>query len=79
MVGWRRARIRVPANYTCLRPGPPGVIDKLDKGEPVDPTSYYFRMNPIFETSSTRYDWINRLIAVGTGIRLPDGSRLQYL
>ena len=41
--------------------------------EPVDPTSYYFRMNPMFETSSTRYDWMNRVIAVGTGVRLPDG------
>jgi hypothetical protein len=58
--------------YTCLRAGPPSVIEKLDKGEPVDPTSYYFRMNPIFETSSKKYDWMNRIIAVGTGDQLPD-------
>jgi hypothetical protein len=38
-----------------------------------DPTSYYFRMNPMFETSSKKYDWMNRIIAVGTGDRLPDG------
>jgi hypothetical protein len=38
-----------------------------------DPTSYYFRMNPIFETSSTKYDWMNRIIAAGVGHRLPDG------
>ena len=59
--------------YTCLRAGPPSVIEKLDKGERVDPTSYYFRMNPMFETSSKKYDWMNRIIAVGTGVRLPDG------
>jgi Protein of unknown function (DUF3237) len=59
--------------YTCLRAGPPSIIEKLDRGEPVDPTSYYFRMNPMFETSSKKYDWINRIIAVGTGVRLPDG------
>jgi hypothetical protein len=59
--------------YTCLRAGPPDVIEKLDRGEPVDPASYYFRMNPLFETSSRRYDWMNRIIAVGTGNRLPDG------
>lgn len=59
--------------YTCLRAGPPSIIEKLDKGESVDPGSYYFRMNPIFETSATRYDWINRILAIGTGHRLPDG------
>jgi hypothetical protein len=59
--------------YTCLRAGPPSVIEKLDKGEEVDPGSYYFRMNPIFETSAPQYDWINRIIAVGVGHRLPDG------
>jgi hypothetical protein len=59
--------------YTCLRAGPPRVIEKLEMGEEVDPGSYYFRMNPIFETSSKKYDWMNRIIAVGTGIRRADG------
>jgi hypothetical protein len=59
--------------YTCLRAGPPNIIEKLDKGEEVDPGSYYFRMNPMFETSSRKYDWMNRIIAVGTRVRLPDG------
>lgn len=59
--------------YTCLRAGPPGVIEKLDRGEPVDPTSYYFRMSPFFETSSVKYGWMNRIISVGTGHRLADG------
>jgi hypothetical protein len=59
--------------YTCLRAGPPGIIEKLDRGEPVDPGSYYFRMTPIFETAAPQYDWINRIIAVGTGHRPPDG------
>jgi hypothetical protein len=59
--------------YTCLRAGPPSVIEKLDKGEEVDPSTYYFRMNPIFETSSKKFDWMNRIIAVGTGVRRADG------
>jgi Protein of unknown function (DUF3237) len=59
--------------YQCLRAGPPSVIEKLDKGEVVDPRSYYFRMNPIFETSSPKYDWMNRIIAIGIGHRLADG------
>jgi hypothetical protein len=59
--------------YQCLRAGPPSVIEELDKGEAVDPTSYYFRMNPLFETSAAKYDWMNRIIAVGIGQRLADG------
>jgi Protein of unknown function (DUF3237) len=59
--------------FRCLRAGPTSVIEKLDQGEPADPTSYYFRMNPMFETSSKRYDWMNRIIAVATGVRLADG------
>jgi hypothetical protein len=59
--------------YQCLRAGPATVIERLDKGENVDPTSYYFRMNPMFETGSSKYDWMNRIIAVGVGHRLPDG------
>jgi Protein of unknown function (DUF3237) len=59
--------------YQCLRAGTPDLMERLDKGEDVDPTSYYFRMNPMFETSSKKYDWMNRIIAVGIGHRLPDG------
>jgi hypothetical protein len=59
--------------YQCLRAGPPSVMEKLDKGEAVDPTSYYFRMNPMFETSAPEYDWMNRVLAIGTGHRLADG------
>src|SRR5580658_3478557 len=59
--------------YQCLRAGAPDVMERLDKGEPVDPGSYYFRMTPIFETAAPQYDWINRIIAVGIGHRPPDG------
>jgi hypothetical protein len=59
--------------YQCLRAGTPEVMGSLDKGEEVDPASYYFRMNPMFETSSRKYDWMNRIIAVGIGHRPPDG------
>ena len=59
--------------YQCLRAGPSNVLEKLDKGEAVEVGSYYFRMNPVFETSAPKYDWINRIIAVGVGHRLPDG------
>jgi len=59
--------------YQGLRAGPQEVFERLDKGETVDPAEYYFRSNPLFETSSLKYDWLNRIIAVGLGHRLPDG------
>jgi hypothetical protein len=59
--------------YQCLRAATPDVMERLDKGEDVDPGSYYFRMNPMFETNSKKYDWINRIIAVGIGHRPPEG------
>jgi hypothetical protein len=59
--------------YQAFRTGPLGVLEKLDKGEAVDPGTYYFRMIPIFETSAARYDWLNRIVAVGIGHRRADG------
>jgi hypothetical protein len=59
--------------YQALRHGPAEVMEKLDKGEVVDPASYYFRMTASFETSSPKYDWMNCIIAVGTGGRPSDG------
>ena len=59
--------------YTVLRAGPADVMEKLDKGEAPDPSSYSFRMSPMFETSSKQYDWLNRIISVGIGNRLADG------
>ena len=65
--------------YQCLRAGPPSVIEKLDKGETVDPERYYFRMTPLFEASAPRYDWINRIVAIGVDQRLPDGRSIASL
>jgi len=59
--------------YRGFRHGPVGVIDRLNRGEKVDPSEYYFRTAPFFETASEKYGWLNRIVAVGTGHRLPDG------
>jgi hypothetical protein len=59
--------------YRGLRHGPADVIERIERGEVVDPASYYFRINPLFETAAPQYDWINRVIAVGVGHRLADG------
>jgi uncharacterized protein DUF3237 len=60
-------------NYRGYRHGPLAVIDRLNRGEAVDPSEYYFRIAPLFETSSPRYDWLNRIVAIGLGHRPPEG------
>jgi hypothetical protein len=63
----------ITMNYRGIRHGPVDVMQRMGKGEVVDADSYYFRTNPLFETSSTKYDWINRIIAIGVGHRRADG------
>jgi hypothetical protein len=59
--------------YRGMRHGPADVMERLAKGEPVDPDAYYFRVAPSFETSDERYTWLNKMLAVATGHRLPTG------
>jgi hypothetical protein len=59
--------------YRGLRHGPVAVIDRLNRGEPVDASEYYFRTAPFFETSAPAYAWLNKIVAIATGRRLPTG------
>ena len=60
-------------SYKGMRHGPKEVMDRLNKGETVDPASYYFRAVPVFETSSVKYGWLNRAVFVATGRREASG------
>jgi hypothetical protein len=59
--------------YRGLRHGPADVIQRLERGEAVDPTSYYFRIAPQFETSGAELGWLNGVQAIGLGHRYADG------
>jgi Protein of unknown function (DUF3237) len=50
-----------------LRHGPKEVMDRLYRGEIVDPGTYYFRTTPYFETSSEKYGWMNRICSIAKG------------
>ncbi len=63
----------IAMTYRGVRHGPIDVITRMERGETVDPASYYFRTNPMFETAAATYDWLNRILAVGIGHRQPDG------
>jgi hypothetical protein len=55
-----------------FRHGPPEVLARIAQGEVVDPALYYFRVQMLFETASTTYDWLNRTVAVGSALRTAD-------
>ena len=52
------------------RYGPPEIMAKLAAGEIVNPSLYYFRITMQFETSSTKYDYLNRAIGIAFAMRL---------
>jgi len=60
-----------------LRHGPPDVMEKLRRGDNVDPRHYYFRTVMRFETSDTAVDWLNRILAIARGQREPRAVRLD--
>lgn len=59
-------------HYTGVRHGTPEVMARIAAGEQVSPSDYYLRNTPYFETSAPQYDWLNRIVAVGVGRRMPD-------
>jgi hypothetical protein len=52
-----------------LRHGPPEVIAKLARGEPVARDHYYFRTCVRFETADPAADWLNRVLMIAIGAR----------
>jgi hypothetical protein len=64
-------------HWKGLRHGPREVIDRLNRGENVDPATYYFRTTPYFETSSKKYDWMNRICSIAAGSRKVNERTLE--
>ncbi len=60
------------------RNGPPEVLAQLAKGEMVDPALYYFRATPFFETAAVQYDWLNKTLAMSSGIREKERVILDF-
>ena len=52
-----------------MRHGPDEVIAEIAAGRDVDPALYYFRESMMFEAPCGPHDWLNKIIAVGTGER----------
>ena len=67
----------IDVRNTGLRHGPADVLSKLARGEAVDPSLYYMRTTPRFETGDERYAWINRVVCVATGARRAASVELE--
>lgn len=47
------------------------------EGHKLDPSEYYWRTNPLFETAAPQYAWLNNTVGVGVGSYTPEG-KVQY-
>ena len=62
--------------YRGIRMASEDVHQRLLQGDTVPYTEFYLRNAPFFETSSKKYDWLNRILTIGIGRR--DGPWVIY-
>ena len=55
-----------------IRFGPVELLQRLKRGEPVDPKLIYFRTVPKFETGSEKYRWLMENLFIGSAARHAD-------
>jgi Protein of unknown function (DUF3237) len=55
-----------------IRFGPAELLQRLKRGEPVDPDLIYFRTVPKFETGAAKYRWLMEHIFVASAARHAD-------
>jgi hypothetical protein len=58
---------------TGRRHGPPEVLERLGRGEPVAPDAYTFRIAATIETADEELSWLNDGVFIAVGAREPDG------
>ena len=71
------AGARILVTSDGLGHGPPAVMERLARGDSVDPALYYFRTVMRFETSDPAVDWLNRILALARGQREARSVRLD--
>ena len=68
---------RIYIENAGLRHGSPEAMERLRRGEPVDPALIYFRTTPRFETADEAYRWLTRHIFIAAGVRRPGSVELK--
>jgi hypothetical protein len=60
-----------------IRFGPKQALDRIVRGEIVDPALIYFRSVPKFETGHENYRWLMENLFIGVGARHPDRVEIE--
>ncbi len=60
-----------------MRRAPQEIMDRMSRGEAVDPALVYFRASPVFEAPAGPHEWLNRSIFICTAARLPDKVQIR--
>ena len=60
-----------------MRRAPPEIMDRLSRGESVDPALVYFRTVPVFEAPAGPHEWLNRSVFIATAARFPDKVHIR--
>ena len=60
-----------------VRVADPAVVERLARGEDVDPALYYFRTTPSFKVAAGPHDWLRRSAFVARGVRRPDRVQID--
>lgn len=69
---------RLYVHNQAIRTGPPALMARLARGEPVDPAQIHFRCLPRFETAAPAFAWVQQRLFVGSGAREPDRVRMRF-
>jgi len=71
--------VRIGVTNRGLRHGPAALIARMNQGERVDPSDYYFRTFAQFEAPlGSAHDWVNKTVFAGTAERQPAAAIIHF-
>jgi hypothetical protein len=71
--------VRIGVTNRGLRHGPAALIARMNQGETVDPSDYYFRTLAQFEAPlGSAQDWVNKTVFVGTAERQSAAAIIHF-
>lgn len=53
-------------------------MDKMARGDPVQPDEYYMRVAPHFDVPQGPHEWLSRHVFVGVAEKVPGGNCIHY-
>jgi hypothetical protein len=72
-----RDGVEIAVTNRGLRRAAPEVMERLSRGETVDPALVYCRTALVFEAPAGPYDWLNASLFVCSAVRLPDEVQIE--